>query len=152
VIAGAAIALVGGACFVLRMTRVTNPLVPPVLFRSRTFTVTNIETALLYAAIGVSFFLVAYQLQVGVGWSALRAGTALLPATVLMLVGSARSGALAERIGPRLQLTVVRCSRRAGSSCCLGSARARHGRATSSPAPSPSDSLRSRSWLRSQRR
>ena len=67
---------------------------------------TNLATVLLYAAIGVSFFLVAYQLQVGAGWTALQAGTALLPATVLMLVFSARSGALAQRIGPRLQLTV----------------------------------------------
>jgi MFS family permease len=54
----------------------------------------------------VSFFLVAYQLQVSAGWSALQAGTALLPATVLMLVGSAKSGELAKRIGPRLPLTV----------------------------------------------
>ena len=67
---------------------------------------TNLATVLLYAAIGVSFFLVAYQLQVGAGWTALQAGTALLPATVLMLVFSVRSGALAQRIGPRLQLTV----------------------------------------------
>jgi EmrB/QacA subfamily drug resistance transporter len=106
VMTAGAIAITGGTWFVIRMTRVADPLVPPVLFRSRTFTVTNLETALLYAAIGVSFFLVAYQLQVGVGWSALQAGTALLPATLLMLVGSAPSGALAERIGPRLQLTV----------------------------------------------
>ena len=61
---------------------------PPTLFRSREFTVTNLATVLLYAAIGVSFFLVAYELQVGAGWSALAAGIALLPATVLMLVGS----------------------------------------------------------------
>src|SRR5262249_49776989 len=36
----------------------------------------------------------------------LEAGVALLPATVLMLVLSARSGALAQRIGPKVQLTV----------------------------------------------
>ena len=88
------------------MLHAHDPLVPPTLFRSREFTVTNLATVLLYAAIGVTFFLVAYQLQVGAGWSALQAGTALLPATVLMLIGSARSGALAQRIGPRLQLTV----------------------------------------------
>jgi MFS family permease len=45
-------------------------------------------------------------LQVAAGWSALQAGMALLPATVLMLLFSAQSGALAERIGPRLQLTI----------------------------------------------
>jgi predicted MFS family arabinose efflux permease len=75
------------------------------LFRSREFTVTNLATVLLYAGIGVTFFLVTYQLQVAAGWTALQAGTALLPATVLMLIGSARSGALAQQIGPRMQLT-----------------------------------------------
>lgn len=79
---------------------------PPALFRSRPFTVVNLQTMLLYGAIGVAFFLVSYQLQVASGWSALMAGVSLLPATVLMLVFSARSGALAQRIGPRTQLTV----------------------------------------------
>jgi MFS family permease len=88
------------------MRHTHDPLVPPALFRSRAFTVTNLATVLLYSALGVSFFLLAYELQVGVGWSALRAGTALLPATLLMLAFAARSGALAQRIGPRLQLTV----------------------------------------------
>jgi MFS family permease len=41
-----------------------------------------------------------------VGWSPLKAGVALLPVTVIMLAFSASSGALAQRIGPRLQLTV----------------------------------------------
>jgi hypothetical protein len=106
VIAAATIALVGGAAFVHRMLHARDPLVPPSLFRSREFTVTNLATVLLYASIGVTFFLVAYELQVAAGWSALQAGTALLPATVLMFLFSARSGDLAQRIGPRLQLTV----------------------------------------------
>jgi len=99
------VAIMAGAAFVHRMLHTPAPLVPPTLFQSRAFTVTNLATLLLYAAIGVSFFLVAYELQVGAGWSALKAGTALLPATVMMLLLSARSGALAQRIGPRLQLT-----------------------------------------------
>ena len=106
VVAAGGFAVVGGIAFVHRMMRADDPLVPPTLFRSREFTVTNLATVVLYAAIGVTFFLVSYQLQVGAGWSALAAGTALLPATVLMLLGSARSGAIAQQIGPRLQLTV----------------------------------------------
>ena len=105
VIGAGIVALVGIAAFVRRMRRAEDPLVPPSLFRSREFTVTNVATVLLYSAIGVSFFLVSYELQVGAGWSALAAGTALLPATLLMLLLSARSGALAQRIGPRAQLT-----------------------------------------------
>jgi MFS family permease len=61
---------------------------------------------LLYGALGVTFFLVVYELQVASHWSGLEAGTALLPGTVLMFAVSARSGRLAQRIGPRIQLTV----------------------------------------------
>jgi hypothetical protein len=106
VLLAGAVAVTGAAAFVHRMRHAAEPLVPPALFRSREFTVTNLATVLLYAALGVTFFVVAYELQVGAGWSALGAGVALLPTTLLMLVLSARSGALAERIGPRLQLTV----------------------------------------------
>ncbi|MET1001151.1 MAG: hypothetical protein ABWZ15_05015 [Acidimicrobiia bacterium] len=67
---------------------------------------TKLATVLLYAAIDVSFFLVACELHVAAGWSAFEAATALLPATVLMLWFSAKSGELGQRIGPRLQLTV----------------------------------------------
>ena len=106
VVIAALVAIVSGAAFVRRMLTTHDPLVPPSLFASRDFTVTNLATVLLYAALGVSFFLVAYQLQVGAGWSALASGTALLPTTALMLLFSARSGELGQRIGPRLQLTV----------------------------------------------
>ena len=106
VIIGGAVAVAAIAAFVRRMLRADDPLVPPALFRDRTFTVVNLQTVLLYSSLGVSFFLVSYELQVATGWSAMKAGVALLPATVLMLVLSASSGALAQRIGPRLQLTV----------------------------------------------
>ncbi len=79
---------------------------PPALFRSRTFTVVNAATFLLYGALGLTFFLVSYELQVVARWSALDAGLALMPATVLMVALSVRSGALGQRIGPRAQLTV----------------------------------------------
>jgi predicted MFS family arabinose efflux permease len=95
-----------GAGFVWYVLRARYPLVPPALFRNRTFTVVNLETMLLYAGIGVTFFLVTFELQVVSGWSPLKAGTALLPVTVLMLALSEWSGALGQRIGPRPQLTV----------------------------------------------
>jgi EmrB/QacA subfamily drug resistance transporter len=106
VVGAAVLAVIGAASFVRRMRRAPDPLVPPSLFASRPFSVTNVATVLLYSSIGVSFFLVAYELQVAAGWSALRAGVALLPTTVMMLLFSATSGALSEKIGPRLQLTV----------------------------------------------
>ena len=77
--------------FVFHVRRSHDPVVPPALFRNRTFTVVNLGTVFVYAAIGLAFFLVAYQLQVAAGWTALSAGLALLPTTLLMLVLSARS-------------------------------------------------------------
>ena len=106
-VAGAlAVSIVSILGLVRRILRARDPLVPPVLFQNRTFTVLNMATVLLYGPLGASFFLIAYQLQVAAGWSALEAGVALMPATVLMLAFSAQSGALAQKIGPRLQLTV----------------------------------------------
>lgn len=82
-----------------------DPMLPPDIFASRQFTAVNLVTLCVYAAFGGFFFLTALQLQVVSGYSPLQAGTALLPTTALMLLFSARSGALADRTGPRLPLT-----------------------------------------------
>ncbi|MEV6835857.1 MFS transporter [Streptomyces sp. NPDC051133] len=83
-----------------------DPMLPPDIFASRQFTAVNLVTLCVYAAFGGFFFLTALQLQVVAGYSPLAAGTALLPTTALMLLFSSRSGALADRTGPRLPLTV----------------------------------------------
>jgi EmrB/QacA subfamily drug resistance transporter len=93
------------AGFVLTELRSSHPMVPPRLFASRQFTATNLVTFAIYAAFGSVFFLLVLDLQVVAGYSPVAAGAAGLPITGLMLVLSARSGALAQRIGPRLQLT-----------------------------------------------
>jgi EmrB/QacA subfamily drug resistance transporter len=103
---GGVIGVAALTAFVVHIRRVPAPLVSPQLFAVRTFSVINVMTVQLYAAIGVAFFLVAYELQVAAKWSALASGTALLPTTLLMMLLSARSGALGERIGPRRQLIV----------------------------------------------
>ncbi|WP_432753086.1 MFS transporter [Streptomyces sp. JL2001] len=96
-----------GALFVLvERRRGEEAMAPPSIFASRLFTSVNLVTLCVYAAFGGFFFLAALQLQVVSGYSALGAGTALLPTTVLMLLLSARSGELGERIGPRIPLTV----------------------------------------------
>jgi len=104
------IALVVGvaalAVFVPVEWRSRHPLVPPSLFRSRMFTAANVVTLLVYAALGTLFLLLVLQLQVVAGFSPVLAGAGLLPVTLLMLLLSARSGALAQRIGPRLPMTV----------------------------------------------
>ena len=95
-----------GVAFVYVEKRRADPMMPPDIFASRQFTAVNLVTLCVYAAFAGFFFLTALQLQVAVGWSALAAGTALLPTTVLMLLFSARSGELGVRIGPRIPLTV----------------------------------------------
>lgn len=101
-VAGAAL-LVG---FVVFEAHVEHPMLPLGIFRSVAFSGTNAVTFLVYGALGGALFLLPIDLQQVVGYSPLAAGTALLPVTVIMLVLSARSGALAARIGPRLQMTV----------------------------------------------
>jgi EmrB/QacA subfamily drug resistance transporter len=95
-----------GVAFVYVERRAADPMMPPSIFGSRQFTAVNLVTLCVYAAFGGFFFLTALQLQVVAGYSPLAAGTAMLPTTALMLLFSARSGALAERIGPRIPLTV----------------------------------------------
>ena len=95
-----------GIAFVYVERHAADPMMPPSIFASRQFTAVNLVTLCVYAAFGGFFFLTALQLQVVSGYSPLEAGTAMLPTTALMLLFSARSGALAQRIGPRLPLTV----------------------------------------------
>ncbi|MGZ4618656.1 MAG: MFS transporter [Frankiaceae bacterium] len=103
-------ALAGGlgllACFVVRESRVAAPILPLGVFRSRQFSATNAVTFVVYGALGGALFLLPVQLQQVGGFTPLQAGLALLPVTFLMLALSARSGALAARIGPRLQMSV----------------------------------------------
>jgi EmrB/QacA subfamily drug resistance transporter len=98
------IGVVALAGFVAAERRSKHPMLPPDIFSSTTFTATNLVTFAVYAALGGVFFLVVINLQVVSGFSPLAAGTALLPVTILMLVLSARAGALATRIGPRLPM------------------------------------------------
>ncbi|MER5576235.1 MFS transporter [Streptomyces massasporeus] len=106
VVVSAVAGLAAAVAFVMVERRRPDPMMPLDIFASRQFTAVNLVTLCVYAALGGFFFLAALQLQVVVGYSALAAGTALLPTTVLMLLLSARSGELAARIGPRIPLTV----------------------------------------------
>ncbi|MCU1373644.1 MAG: transporter [Actinomycetia bacterium] len=92
--------------FVVVERRTHDPMLPLGLFASAQFTGANLVTLAVYAGLGAAFFLVVVNLQVALGYSALEAGVAMLPVTLLMLVLSSHAGALAQRIGPRLPMTV----------------------------------------------
>jgi EmrB/QacA subfamily drug resistance transporter len=102
-------AIVGTAAliaFVVTEARTRQPMMPLDIFRSRQFTGANLTTLAVYTALGGTTFLVVLELQLGLGYSAVEAGAALLPITVLMLLLSARAGQLSQRVGPRLPMTV----------------------------------------------
>ena len=104
------IAAIGGVmalvAFLFAEHRSPNPMMPLGLFASRQFSAANVVTFAVYAAISGFFFLLVSFLQISLGYSAIAAGASTLPVTGLMLVLSARSGALAQRIGARIPLTV----------------------------------------------
>ncbi|HEX8690798.1 MAG TPA: MFS transporter [Longimicrobium sp.] len=102
-LAGGALALVA---FLAAQARSRAPMVPPGLFRSRTFAGANLLTLLLYAALGGAMFFLPFDLIDVQGWSATAAGAAFLPFVVLMSLLSRWSGGLVDRHGARLPLTV----------------------------------------------
>lgn len=106
VLAAGVIGVVGLVTFVVLQRREADPLVPPSLFASRTFTAANLLTFVVYAALGGVMLLLVVQLQISLGYPPTLAGLAGLPLTILMLLLSARSGRLAQKIGPRIQLVV----------------------------------------------
>jgi EmrB/QacA subfamily drug resistance transporter len=97
--------LVAGVAFVVAERHSPDPMMPLSIFASRQFTPVNLITLCVYGGLGGFFFLTALQLQTVVGYSALAAGAAMLPNTVIMLLFSSHSGELARRLGPRVPLT-----------------------------------------------
>ena len=106
VLLGAVGGVVALAAFIAQERRSPNPMMPLSIFASRQFSAANIVTFAVYAALGGVFFLLVAFLQITLGYSPIAAGAASLPVTLLMLLLSARSGALAQRIGARIPLTV----------------------------------------------
>lgn len=81
-------------------------MLPLSIFRSRTFSGVNATTVAVYGALGGVFFLLVIQLQQSMGYSALEAGVASLPVTLIMLVLSPRVGRLLTTVGPRWPMTL----------------------------------------------
>jgi EmrB/QacA subfamily drug resistance transporter len=102
-LSGGALAL---AVFAVTERREKNPMLPLDISSSMQFSATTVVTFVVYAALGGALFLLPVQLQQVSHYSPVDAGFSLLPLTAVMLALSARSGALAARIGPRVQMAL----------------------------------------------
>ena len=87
--------LIGGlvaiAAFIAWERHTAEPMLKLELFRKRNFTVGNIQTFSMYGGLGVLFFFLVIFLQQVAGYTALEAGLATLPTTLVMFLLSRRS-------------------------------------------------------------
>ncbi|HEX9377515.1 MAG TPA: MFS transporter [Actinomycetota bacterium] len=108
--ASAYVALALGAVATVALTPLMrkreHPLIPPSLFRSRNFTVTNISTLVIYGALYVTFLNLGLFVQGTLGYNPAAAGIMGIPSTLLLVLFSTRFGKLSARYGPRLFMTV----------------------------------------------
>ena len=88
--------------FIRHEAKVPQPMLPLELFKIRNFWVGNLATVAIYAGLSVAIFLIAVFVQQVGNYSALEAGLALVPVTIIMFVLSPKFGALSGKYGPRL--------------------------------------------------
>ena len=96
------VGVVSFAVFIWHEDHTKYPMLPLELFKVRNFSVGNLATTFIYAALSVATFLIVIFVQQVGHYSALQAGLALLPVTIIMFFLSPRFGALAGKYGPRV--------------------------------------------------
>jgi EmrB/QacA subfamily drug resistance transporter len=92
--------------FVRHERHTDAPMMPPRLFRSRTFLGANLMTLLLYFAVTGAFFLLPFDLIRVRHYSATATGAAFLPFALMMATLSRWTGHLADRYGARWPLMI----------------------------------------------
>ncbi len=97
------VALIG---FIVQEARSPHPMMSLKLFRSRTFSGANLLTLFLYGALGGALFFLPLNLVQVQGYGETRAGFALLPFSILLVLMSRWAGGLVDRYGPRRPLTI----------------------------------------------
>jgi EmrB/QacA subfamily drug resistance transporter len=106
VIGSLAAGILAAMAFVAQEARAPAPMLPLSLFRERNFTIGNLSTLTAYLGLGGVIFLLPVFLQEVSGYSPVQAGLALLPVTSLVILLSRRFGALADRIGSRVLISL----------------------------------------------
>jgi EmrB/QacA subfamily drug resistance transporter len=94
------------ALFLFVELRSATPMLPLELFRRHNFSVVNAQTFVIYGSL-YGFFVYTTIYAQFLGFSAFEAGLLSIPSSAAMIVLAARFGALSDRYGPRLFLTVA---------------------------------------------
>lgn len=105
-VVAAILGVTAGVAFVVVEAREPEPMLDLRLFHDVTFSASNAMTLLVYGALGALTFFVVLELQTAAGWSALAAGAAFVPLTLVMVLLASAGGRLGQRIGPRLPMSV----------------------------------------------
>jgi EmrB/QacA subfamily drug resistance transporter len=95
------VGIVSLIAFILHERRATQPMLPLDLFNVRNFSVGNVATFFIYAALSLQGFILVIFLQQVAGYSATLAGLVTLPITIIMFFLSSKFGALSGKYGPR---------------------------------------------------
>ncbi|HLG07553.1 MAG TPA: MFS transporter, partial [Gaiellaceae bacterium] len=91
--------------FVVLERRQRAPMLPLELFRSGTYTGANLVVLLVALAMFGVFFFVSLYMQNVLGYSAVQAGAAFLPMTILIILVAPIAGRTSDRIGSRGLMT-----------------------------------------------
>ncbi len=100
-----AVAIVSLVAFVVLERRQRAPMLDLSLFRSGTYAGANIAMLLVALAMFGVFFFVSLYMQNVLGYSAVQAGAAFLPMTMLIILVAPVAGKLSDRIGSRGLMT-----------------------------------------------
>lgn len=92
--------------FLMYERKSQHPMLPLGLFKNRNFSAGNLATLMIYAGLGAGTFLIVLFLQQVAGYTALEAGLATLPITIIMFSLSPRFGAMSAKHGPRLFMSL----------------------------------------------
>ena len=105
ILASFAVAVVLLASFLALERRQRLPMLDLSLFRSRTFAGANLVILLVALSMFGVFFFVSLYMQNVLGYSAVQAGAAFLPMTVLIILIAPLAGRATDRVGSRALMT-----------------------------------------------
>src|SRR5829696_2813761 len=100
------VAAVSLASFIVIERRRRSPMLDLSLFRSGTYTGANVTMLLVALAMFGVFFFVSLYMQNVLGYSAVQAGAAFLPMTVLIILVAPFAGKASDRYGSRWLMTI----------------------------------------------